>query len=193
MIQRQVKEDGQGLGASWRHGLFIVALSLSLGACGEDSKPQAQEAPPSAASEKTEAATANIDADGDSELELPPIPEEYLAMLSGEETKTALGNTLPGHLWLAIEGRFVNSLGPDTYETEIRHRGGISADRDEISFAPAYEPGRLAEYHGVNEGGPYALTIETEAIDVDNKIGRASCRERVEMWEMAASGEREQS
>lgn len=178
MIQKQAKETRQGQSTSWLYGLLIIALSFSLSACGEDSKPQAQKEKSSATSETASATatdtnadadtTADMDADGDTERELPPIPEEYLAVLSSEETKTALGNALPGHIWLAIEGQFINSLGPDAYEADIRLPGGIKTDEGQITFAPAYEHGRLAEYRGLNERGPYALTIETEAIDVDN-------------------------
>ena len=165
---------GQSVAPSWSWTIMAALLSLSLTACGEDPKPQAKEQTGHNQSEAVSAADTDSheeDENGAStaDIELPAISEAHLAILSTEETKEALGNTLPEHIWLSIEGSYINSVGGDGYRAEISQPGGVAANHGNYSFAPAYEHGRLRDRRGVNAAGPYALTIETEAIDIDNR------------------------
>ncbi|HLR82775.1 MAG TPA: hypothetical protein VK051_06565 [Paenalcaligenes sp.] len=176
----------------WSYSALAALLTVSLAACGDDKSATKDSATATShSSERTSSNTspatdegnkssdtatdmntvANATADADNaEVDLQPIADEYLAILSTDETKVALGNTLPGNIWLSIEGTFINSVGNDGYQAEINQLGGVQADQKDFSFAPADEHGRLADLRpGVNEHGPYALTIKTEAIDTNNR------------------------
>src|SRR5699024_5185913 len=115
----------------WSYSALAALLAVSLSACGDDksaTKDSTTETSHSAdrtssntspATDKGDKSTdtvtdmntvANATADADNaEVDLQPIADEYIAILSTDETKVALVNTLPGNIWLSIEGTFINS------------------------------------------------------------------------------------
>lgn len=174
----------------WSYSALVTLLSMSLIACGDDksaAKSSTSERTRSAETTRTkdtitatnevvskqsetETDTSNATDTDHSGVDLPTITAEHLALLSTDETKEAFGNTLPGNIWLSIDGTFINSVGNGGYQAEINQLGGVSADQEGISFAPADEYGRLAGLRsGLNDYGPYSLTITTQAIDTNNE------------------------